>query len=143
VWNFIIIFLFSKTLLLTPNFIDINKGDKYLLKLKENIRAITTGATIQIDVSEMILTGGQKMGLLEARRAVSDMFSMASIDAVLISEKKKIILTYQGGIIVNNDSVRLVLCGSEDPTGLDFSDIVIKTDIKLERVKIYWKNYKK
>lgn len=129
--------------MLTPNFIDINKGDNYALKLNEPICAITTGAAIQIDVSEMVLTGGQKMNLLETRRTVSDMFSKGSIEATLIAGNKRIMLTYQGGTLVNNDSARLVLSGNEDPTGVDFSAIVIKTDVKLERVKIYWKNYKK
>lgn len=129
--------------MLTPNFIDINKGDNYAIKLNEPISAITTGAAIQIDVSEMVLTGGQKMNLLETRRTVSDMFSKGSIEAALIAGNKRIMLTYQGGTLVNNDSARLVLSGNEDPIGVDFSAIVIKTDVKLERVKIYWKNYKK
>lgn len=142
-WNFIIILLFSKTLLLTPNFIDINKGEYYALKLNEPIRAITTGAAIQIDVSEMVFTGGQEMNLLETRRTVSDMFSKGSIEAALIAGSKRIMLTYQGSTLVNNDSARLVLSGNENPIGVDCSAIIIKTDVKLERVKIYWKNYKK
>lgn len=141
--NFLIILLFSKTILLTPNFIDIDKGDNYVLNLNESISAITSGATIQIDVSEMVLTGGKKMDILEIHRAVLGMFTGYSIEAELIGERGGITLTYQGSILVNNDSAILVLSGNDVQTGIEFGAVAIKTNAKLERIKIHWKNYKK
>jgi predicted transcriptional regulator len=142
-WKFIIILFFSKTILLTPSAINIDKGEKYVINLNESISAITTGANIQIDVSNMIIKDTLKINLIETRRIVSDMFDKGSIQAVLISENDKIMLTYQGENFINEKNIRLVLSANKVPIGVDFSAIEITSDVKLEQIEVFWKNYKK
>ena len=142
-WKFIIILFFSKTILLTPSAINIDKGEKYVINLNESISAITTGANIQIDVSNMIIKDTLKINLIETRRIVSDMFDKGSIQAVLISENDKIMLTYQGETFINENNIRLVLSANKVSIRVDFSAIEMTSDVRLEKIEVFWKNYKK
>jgi len=141
--DFLLILFFSKTVLLTPDFIDVDTNmTGFELSLDERLSAITQGATIQIDVSEMLMKDGGK-NVLEIRDAVRNRFPDKSIEVGLIGGQEEVRLTYQGAVMANNDSVRLILSSDAFPTGVDFSRMVIKTDVELIKVKIYWRNYKK
>ncbi len=142
-FDFFLILFFSKMVLLTPSYVDINHGvDGYTVILQEPISAITPGASIQIDVTEMLDPFG-KGDLFKIRSAISDLFKEGSIKVTLGEGSEAIRLVYEGGSLIGDDSVFLALSGENIPTGVDFNKLIIKTEIQLKRVKIYWKNYKK
>ncbi len=139
--TFLLILFFSKTILLTPEFIDVDTNmSGFEMSLSEPVSAITQGASIQIDVSEMLMKDGEN-NIIEIRNRVRNHFPENSVEVELIGEQVEINLTYQGGVSTNKDSVRLVFSNNEMPTGVDFNRIVIKTNVGLSRVKIYWRNY--
>ena len=143
-FDFLLILFFSKTILLTPDYVNIEPSNYgYTIDLKEPINAVTTGASIQIDITEM-LPPFSKGDLFKVRRAISEMFPDSSIEATLTSEGSKTIrLRYQGYSLIGNETASLKLSRNEIPTGVDFKTITIKTDVKLERVKISWRNFQK
>ncbi len=138
-FDFFLILFFSKTLLLTPIPVDIEKT--YTLNLEKPISAITSGASIQLDVSDMLLL--ENSNILEIRNRVSDIFFKDSIDVEISLMDEKIKMIFDGATLINNDSVRLILHSSDDVLDKDFNKIIINTKIKLENIKVYWKNYKK
>ncbi len=142
-FDFILILFLSKTVLLTPEFIDINSNEKsYVINLKKPINAITSGASIQVDITEM-LPKSIKRDIIKTRKSVSNMFPDGSIEAILSTDKGDISLRYEGGSLIGNDGVRLALYGEEMPTDIDFNVVTLKSNVNLEKVKIYWKNYTK
>ena len=139
--EFFWILFFSKTVLLTPDYVVIDGGASgYELELKEPISAITAGASIQVDVSEMVLRGSGN-DLLQVRRKISEMFPLGSIEATIEGAANSIRLTYTGHTAVNNDSARLLLTADSVPTGVEFHKLSVMTDVDLTRVKVYWRNY--
>ncbi|MBU2714151.1 hypothetical protein [Zooshikella harenae] len=141
--NFLLILFFSKTVLLTPDYIDVDStADGYTFILQEPINAITQGASIQIDVTKM-LDPFSKGDLFKVRSAISDLFKSGSIEVTLGEGDEAVRLEYKGSTLISNDRVSLALVGDNIPTGIDFTKLVLKTEVKLERIKIYWKNYKK
>lgn len=142
-FDFILILFLSKTVLLTPEFIDINSNEKsYVINLKKPINAITSGASIQVDITEM-LPKSIKRDIIKTRKSVSNMFPDGSMEAILSTDKGDISLRYEGGSLIGNDGVRLALYGEEMPTDIDFNVVTLKSNVNLEKVKIYWKNYTK
>ncbi len=141
--DFFLILFFSKTVLLTPNFVDIsgNMGE-YELYLDEPISAITQGASIQVDVWEMLSVNDDK-DVIQIRDAISNRFPDGSIEGTLFGDDKEVRVLFRGGVLVSKDSARLVLSSDKMPTSVDFSKVFVRSSIELERVRIYWKNYKK
>ncbi len=135
----LLILFFSKVVLLTPNFIDINKGEDYIIKLNKPINAITTGASIMIDVTKMI-PNADKLDIFQARDIVKKMFPKGSIEVLLIAKKKEIKLEELGSSF-NKNNIRLILSTKSVPTDIDFTSVIIKSDVDLKDVKVYWRNY--
>jgi hypothetical protein len=141
--DFIFILFLSKTVLLTSEFVDISSSDSsYVLNLQEPISAITSGASIQIDVTEM-LSKSIDRDIIKTRKNIANMFSGGSIEAILSNATVDINLKYEGGNLISNDSIKLALYAENIPTDTDFNVVTLKSSVNLERVKVYWKNYKK
>jgi len=141
--DFIFILFFSKTVLLTPDFININSNEKnHILNLNKPINAITSGASIQIDITKMLLYS-VKGDIIKTRKSVSNMFPDGSVEAILSTHKGDISLKYEGGSLISNDNVRLALYSENIPTDTAFNVVTLKTSVNLEKIKVYWKNYKK
>ena len=141
--DFIFILLFSKTVLLTPEFVDVNSNEKgYEISLDKSINAISSGASIQIDITEMV-PESVKGDIIKTRKSVSNIFTDGSIEAILSTDIGDINLRYEGGILIRNAGVRLAIYSAKIPTYTDFNMVTIKTDVNLKNIKVYWKNYKK
>ena len=138
--EFFLILLFSKTILLTPDPISLH-GRLELVPDKP-IKAITSGASIQIDVSSLI-NKDEKEGILAFRKRLLAMFPPKTISARLVGEDAEVVLQYDGGHSFNKDSVWLELyVESGIQTDIEFKRVVIESSIKLNGVKILWKNYR-
>jgi hypothetical protein len=137
-----ILLLFSKYILLTPDFINIDSNAPYTLNLTNSINAISSGASIVVDVSKMIPNSNHH-DFIDNINAFYNMFPIGSIEATLIAENITVKVTYLGNTAIGKKDVRLVLSGDAIPTGVDFNSISIKTSIKLNQVKVYWRNFTK
>jgi hypothetical protein len=142
--EFFKILFFSKLVLLTPGFVDIdNSADYFALNLNEPISAINSGASVQIDVTRMIQFD-DKPDVIEIQKRADALFSDEVIEVVLVETDKTHVLSLKnGGASVNANSAILSLSGQDIPTGVDFKELKITSSIKLEKIKIYWKNFKK
>lgn len=139
--EFFRILFFAKTVLLTPEPIDL-VGDVEL-ELKEPLVAITRGASIEIDVSS-ILTKRKQESIIEFDRKVAEIFPVGGIEANLFSEDEvKVILSYDGGAAYTNDRVFLMLYADGGvPTDVEFDRLMIRSRIKLTSVTVSWRNSK-
>lgn len=139
--EFFLILFFSKTVLLTPNPIMLN-GEIQLIP-KDPLEAITTGASIQIDVSSMIKQGEDE-GFLEFDKRLLESFPAGAINAKLIgNDKTEVMLTYEGASLTNKESTMLSLYSEGGvPTDIEFNKVVVTSNIELKDIKIYWKNFK-
>jgi len=138
--EFFLILFFSKTVLLTPD--PINLHGRLELVPDKPIEAITSGASIQVDVSSTAAWNG-KEDILVFRKKLSDLFPPGAIKAKLVGKGKEVTLSYQGNYQFNKDNVMLSLCADNGiPTGVEFTKVIIESSIDLNRIKVYWKNYK-
>ena len=139
--EFFLILFFSKTLLLTPD--PINLHGRLELVPDKPIEAITSGASIQVDVSSMA-TRNWKEDILVFREKLSDLFPRSTIKAKLVGkDNKEVTLSYQGGHQFNKDIAMLSLHAHNGmPTGIEFTKVIIESSIKLNGIKVFWKNYK-
>lgn len=141
--DFFLIVFFSKTILLTPNDIDLKSGIDYVRTLEEPISAITQGASVQIDVSKMIPTK-ENIGIVERRSLAKEVFpDGVVIEAKLTGKNGEVSLQYEGNVIVGNNMVRLKLSNVHIPTSVEYDKISLRSSVKLDKVRVYWKNYSK
>jgi hypothetical protein len=137
---FFLILIFGKTVILTPTPITIG-AEEINIPVNESISAITTGATLQIDVTAMF-EPESRLNLIQVRQDAKKLFPKGTIVASLSNGKNSDIkLTYQGGILVNNNSVHLSL-GGDIPTETEWNKITIKSDVELLNVTVRWVNAK-
>jgi hypothetical protein len=137
--EFFLILFFSKTILLTPDPINLF-GEMEIIPDKP-LKAITSGATIQLDVSSMI---GKNQGITEFDKTMEKNFPAGSFQATLYgSNNKEVTLRYDGHYSFSDKDVRLTLStDSGVPTDAEFSKVRITSSIRLKNIKVFWKNYK-
>lgn len=138
--DFLIILLFAKIVLLTPEPVNIKANEKYIIKLEKPISAITDGASIQIDITDMFLHN-DKADLIELRKLIKKRFPRGSIQVKLMNQNKNITLNYDGMSAINAKNIRLLLNGNDVVKGDEFDRVDLKSDYQLQKIKIYWKNY--
>lgn len=138
----IIILLFGKTILLTPNPISID-NDAIVLKLSEPISAITKGASIQIEVTSM-LSSYDVSDVIEAQGVVKELFPEGTISASLNNDDDdKVVLSYDGGILYNRKHTRLSLYSDDMPTKIKWDNVTIRSEVELIDVLVLWRNHTK
>lgn len=139
--EFLSILFFAKTVLLTPVPIDLY-GDLDM-RLRTPLTAITSGASIEVSVSSMILIR-EKEGILEFRRRVKSAFPPGAIEAKLIgNDGREVKLRYEGHFAFSHDAVELALTANSGvPENVEFERVVVTSHIKLESVLVSWKNHK-
>ena len=137
---FLIVF-FGKVILLTPNPIDIDRSIE--LFLDKPITAITSGASILIDISSMV-SDKERESARNSDKELIAMFPPESIVAKLIgNDDYEVMLKFNGGFQVGNDTIELILhAESGIPAGIEFNKVHIQSTIELSSVKVFWKNYK-
>lgn len=141
-FDFIFILLFGKTVLLTN--IPVNIHENFSMTLKDPISAITTGASIQIDVSSMIKYE-KNSNIVNFRKDIEEMFPPQSVTATLISDGgQKVVLQYDGKNMFNEEHIFISLYSDNGfPKGEEYSRIEVSSATELRAVKLFWKNYKK
>jgi hypothetical protein len=140
---FKILFL-AKSVLLTSSFITIN--DQLLLKLDDSVSAISSGASLEINVSSMFEgVGIKELGIIESRKVLKDYFSQGSVEADLIGEDENIVISLDiMSFSLEDAAATLVLSSAAGvPTGVNINRIKIRASVPLNKVTITWKNFSK
>lgn len=139
--EFLSILFFAKTVLLTPVPIDLF-GDLDM-RLRTPLTAITSGASVQVNVSSMI-SKPEKEGILEFGRRVESAFPPGTLEAKLTGKDgQEVRLRYVGKYAYSSDAVVLLLTADNGvPKNVEFERIVVTSHIKLKSVLVSWKNYK-
>ena len=138
--EFFLILFFGKAVLLTPVPIDLH--GRVEMVPPEPIKAITSGASIEIDVSSKITWDG-KENILDFRKRVAELFPSGTITASLVRpDSSELALVYEGFYSISKDDVRLSLYAPNGvPTGIEFTKVIVDSTIELNGIQIIWKNY--
>lgn len=139
--DFLRIIFFAKTILLTPNPVDIH--GKLQMNPPAPLEAITSGAELEIDVTSMIsMSRGEDV--LSVRKKIADKFSNAPIEAHLIGDNGvDVTMRFAGYSTISNSEARLVLAASPGvPADVKFKTVVVSSGTELNSVSVYWRNYK-
>jgi len=144
-WELIKILFFGKAVLLTPIPIDIDVMEpqwqgQYEIVMDKPISAITGGARIEIDVTEMIDVESFS-DYRKIRQQVESKFPPGSIEILLVGEENTKIYSTEFSSI-GKDSVSLIVGDIVFPIGVSYSKAIITSYVTLERVKVIWKNYR-
>ena len=137
--EFFLILFFSKTVLLTPTPISI-ENEWIEINPSESFSAITGGAAIYLDVSNYI---PNNLGLNEQFDAVKGKFPDGSIRGVIIAENGKEFNIQNKGSSHAKHDVRLIMdYGAPMPTDIEYTKLMLESDIPMEGISVYWKNFK-
>ena len=116
---------------------------EYELLLEENLTAITSGASLQIDISNFAKgVNIKEKGIVESRELLKEMIPKGSVNAILYSKGKEIPLS-DDSFALSNDGAMLVLSSNSGvPVDMEFDKVEIASQIELKGVQVYWKNFK-
>lgn len=139
---FLVLFL-SNIVLLTPEPIDL--FGETVLNLTGPLKAITSGAGIEIDVSSIVHE--EKLwdeDILGLRENLNKRFPVGTVRAILHTKNGRVIELNDGHYAHSKHKVWLLLSASQGvPTGIEFDKVVIITNkVTLKGVKVLWRNYK-
>ena len=139
----LLILIFGKSILLTPEYIDIE--DNIALELNVNVSAITSGAYIQIDVTRNIKY--QKgSDISEFRKQVQKLYPPNTIEGILIENGGNMTaLKYGDQNIMFNENETLLTLNSEEGVSIEkeFIKVKILSEIEIKNALITWVNNKK
>jgi len=143
--DFLMMLLFAKSVLLTPQPIDLYG----VIEIKPNkpLKAITSGAHLSIDISKGIVDIQEmlRMGILERQKKIKQLVPSRTIKAELYSGKNQpTVFYYDGNFMYTNTSIFLTLDSNlEVPTDVEFDKVILTSNIKLNQVTITWVNFAK
>jgi|GEM_PF-6783849 len=139
--NFFLLLFFSKTVLLTPELTSIPQQQSIQIPLEGPISAISAGASIQVDVTHIIAPTTEEDSN-ELRRRAEDALYGLQINATLSNELTEASLEYHSALMVRKGEVRLLLSAEDGvPLNVDFDTLEITSNMQLDNVRVYWKNY--
>ena len=146
--TFLLILFFSKFILLSPEPVSLH-NEWIEITPKKTFTAITSGASIQIEipVNDYRVKSIDKSKDLFLQ--LNKLFQPNSIQATLIDTDGNHInltskyFTISDFTLTNKDSIMLALTAKERiPTDIKFRSVRVKSESKINNVKIYWKNYR-
>lgn len=140
-FTFLKILFLSKTVLLTIN--PVTFIGEYELSPKEPLVAITSGASIQIDISNFAPNISiEDAGIVESRELLKNLIPEGSVKAILYSEESTVVLDNSEFALLNDGAMLILSSNKGIPVDVEFKKVKIVSDVKLKDVNIYWKNFK-
>lgn len=139
-WEFIQSLFLAKLLLLAgPG--DFASGT-HKIDLSEPISAISSGASLRLDITGMV--PGEHRSLPASRKWIEQTFPADAIRATLeSSDGRKVDLSFEGSSSWEPGSIQLILSASAGvPKGVEFSSVVLSTEMDLKQVTLTWANYR-
>jgi hypothetical protein len=139
--EFFLILLFSEWVQLTPVPVDVT--GELVLYPSEPISAITSGAALHVDLEAFL--GGvstKETGIAQSRQIFDKLIPPGSVYGLLIAEDGEQVLLDEAFLSLQDDKAWLVLRpNSGVPTGIEFEEVVIRSDIFLKEIVVFWKNH--
>jgi hypothetical protein len=139
--EFLRILFFGHVVLITPQPVDLYGTVEF--SLEEPVAAITTGATLEVDVSSMIAKPREEP-IAAFRQRVDAMFARGAIEATLFGANDvSVHMQYNGNHAYSDTGVTLLLESADDvPTGVEFTRLEVSSQMTLKSVTLSWRNYK-
>ena len=137
--EFLKILFYAKSILLTPQVIDID--GELSIDLNPPVSAITKGAAVVIDVSSISDEIGTKgLGIKKSREFLNKLLPKGSVFAKLQNKNDTVVLDRMAFALGNSDAKLILSAENGVPTGVDFNTLDIVSNVPLERVTVTWKN---
>ena len=138
--EFIKILFLAKVIVLTPEPVTIE--DQLSIDAQSPIKAITTGASIRIDISEQVRFNIGNKDMFESYDFMKKNFPSGSVRVELHS-KDQIVVLDRISYFSGKEKLGLNVSSKTGvPTDLEFTRIVINTSVSLKNTVVSWKNYK-
>lgn len=139
--NLFLIIFFGSVTSLTKNPIDIVTGVNEI-SLKNPIAAITSGASIELDISSIVPASNTT--IFESRKWAEENFPKDCIRVILhkrgyTNPQSKLVMN---GIGISNEKTFLILSNVAGiPTKQEFDSITLFSCRSIRKVNLFWKNY--
>lgn len=132
--------LFGKSVLLTPIPIDLIGTSEIPLTMP--IEAVTSGASLQIDVSFQVEPDRNFLAVFEKAKKI---FPPNTVKAELIrtAAKESLELSYVGPTASDTNVYLKLVAPNGVPTGLKFDRLRITTEKDIKAARVYWINFSK
>ncbi len=135
--EFFAILFFGKWVLLTPNPVSVEGHLE--LSLEDPIVAVTSGASVRIDVSNLV----SGSSISEIKQSFDSIFPESCVSAVLQGPDGPVALSRTSSLLSNDQTLLSLSSDTGVPTKTEFSRIELTSCVELKDVNIYWANYKK
>ena len=140
--EFFLILFFAKSLLLTPEPIDIEA--EVTLQLAEPVSAVTSGAHLRIDVTHSIAGSVELPNVEAVLDYLAERYPDGSVTATLTTGSgEQAILERVSGSTGGERAELIVSSSSGIQTDVDFSEVKIATKTPLQSVTVTWQNHAK
>ena len=140
--EFLQILFFAKSLLLTPEPVDIE--GEVTLQLAEPISAITSGAHVRIDVTGSIPSSVDLSNVVAVLDYLAERYPDGSVTATLITRSGEQAILERVSGSTGGERVELIVSSSSGTeTDVDFSEMKIVTTTPLRGVTVTWQNHAK
>jgi hypothetical protein len=135
--TFIRLLFFGSRLLVTPNEVDL--GPAWMtINLNEPLRAVTTGAFLEVDIGKEI---DSHLDLMAKRKLAHERFPEGCGIAKLVSTEGREVFLTSYGISVARTETFLELHTKEGvPTDLRFKTLLVKFNCPINATRLYWQN---
>lgn len=138
--EFFLILFFAKSVLLTPEPIDISGGVR--LTFPEPVSAITSGAHIRIDVTRSLTEDVDLSSIVAVLDHLNTIYPDGSVTGTLTTAVgQRVILDLCNGSANGKNAELLLSSSSGVPTGIEYSQFEIRSSIDLHGVKVTWQNH--
>ena len=132
--TFFLLLFFSKTLLLTPDPINLSQ-DWMQIVPQRPLTAITSGATIIIDITSIV---GEEKNIATLERT----FPRGTVEAKLIRDDGTEVTLHDGFFAYSEHQCWILLSGDGPvPTSVRFVKVLVRGSPILRGVKVSWKNF--
>lgn len=140
--TFLKIFFLGKVILLTPVPLDV--GNRWLeLKLDKPLSVVTSGASLEVRISRQHYLFNKTKGFNEIYDVAKTALPEGTIVAELIDKNGNKINLSRRVLSISNDYVSYGITANVPLlSSTIFNGLKIKSNISIEGVKVYWRNYK-
>lgn len=141
--EYLLILLFGKTVILTPEPITLN--DENLIFSEEKLDVLTSGANLSIDITHFLESKNIDIRndfFVDDFKEIEKILPSGTFSVEISNESTSYKLNRKGYSYKENE-IKLIFYNSSLPEGFKFHSLEIATKVQLENVLIFWQNYSK
>lgn len=138
--EFLTILLFAKTIALMPSPVDLT--GRHVFSAHEDLEALTSGASIEIDVSKLIASSAKRpLDIIDTPNQLRRQLPLGSVKVELVSPTGEVLQLEDAGFTISRDSARLIFSAPRRmPTKVTWRSVAIESQATIPRAQIFWKN---